>query len=233
MSQQTIQFDIPDSTTDIVVFVHGFGVRWDSRGMFTDIQASLPKRWGSVLFDFYKIEGHDAYITPIQEQIEHLQAVLYEASQRCPDAKIHVIAHSMGCIIAALTEPEISGKVIFLAPPESFGTRMEKYFKKYPGAMLAKDELSIPRKDGTTTHVPLNFFEQTAAIDAEGAMYAYGKQRSIYLVQTTEDEVISETQYEKLQTCENIHIQKIAADHNFTKNHRREIIALLHNILMV
>jgi hypothetical protein len=36
----------------MVVFSHGFGVRADAHGMFTDIAQALPRGWGYVLFDY-------------------------------------------------------------------------------------------------------------------------------------------------------------------------------------
>lgn len=41
--EQVLKTSIPKSASDIVIFIHGFGVRWDSRGMFTDIKSALPE----------------------------------------------------------------------------------------------------------------------------------------------------------------------------------------------
>ena len=66
MSQQVTDIQISPDDTDVVVFVHGFGVRYDSRRMFTEIREHLPARYGSVLFDFYTVEGDDVFITSIE-----------------------------------------------------------------------------------------------------------------------------------------------------------------------
>lgn len=233
MSQKITQFDIPTGVKDIVLFVHGFGVRWDSRGMFTDIKESLPKDFGSVLFDFYDIEDKDVFITSIEDQIKRLRQVIGGIKQQSTDAKLHIIAHSKGCIITALAKPEVNGEVIMLAPPESFGTTMEKYFSRYPGAKKTASELIIPRKDGTITHIPLDFFPQTQAVDAEKATLEYSEIKPFHILQTTEDEVIGKTNYRNLQASSNIDITPLAADHNFTDKTREKLIDYIKEILHV
>lgn len=224
-------FSIPKSAKNIVIFVHGFGVRWDSRGMFTDIRESLPSEWGSVLFDFYKVKDAHISITPVTEQIESLRTVIRQTKEKAPTATLHIIAHSKGCIITALLRPKVDGEIILLAPPETFGTKLEKYFQRYPGAKEQGNELIIPRKDGTTTHIPLSFFAEIQAINAEQAMLQLSKQHSIHLLQTTEDEVIGKTEYKTLLQNPRIHITPISADHNFTGKHRAALKDYLSSTL--
>lgn len=231
MSQQVTTFGIPANARDIVVFVHGFGVRWDSRGMFVDIQHALPKNWGYVFFDFYYIDQSDVFISPIDDQIARLESVLQKLKQLAPTATVHIIAHSKGCIITSLTQPTITGNVVFLAPPEIFGSKLEKYFARYPNAKLTTTEISIPRKDGTITHIPLNFFEQTKDVDAEEAMLNYSKKARLHILQTTQDEVLGETAYNRLRKSPDIEITAIDSDHNFTEHSREKLISYLKGVL--
>ncbi len=231
MNEQVAQFSFPENTKNIVIFVHGFGVRWDSRGMFTDIQQSLPKGWGSALFDFYSIKENDVYITPITQQIARLTEIIQTTKARAPKATIHIIAHSKGCIITALAQPAITGRIIFLAPPETFGTKLERYFTRYPGATSTATELILPRKDGTITHIPLNFFPQTQSIDAEDAMLAFSRKHSVHLLQTIEDEVIGITEYKNLSASPRVTITPLAADHNFTGRAREKLINYIKEIV--
>lgn len=233
MSDQLESFNIPKNAKSVVIFIHGFGVRWDSRGMFTDIQQSFPENYGSVFFDFYTITGNDVYVTPIDRQIKRLLQIIATVQQIAPLAKINLIAHSKGCIITALAKPKVQGCVIFLAPPESFGTKLEKYFSRYPGVEKTKTELDIPRKDGTITHIPLNFFAQTQAVNAENAMVEYAKNQTIHLLQTTKDEVIGKTKYSLLSTLDNVSITAIPSDHNFTQHNRQLLINYLQGVLNI
>lgn len=229
--EQVLKIDTPKNTSDIVIFVHGFGVRWDSRGMFTDIKDSLPSTWGSVLFDFYKADGNDVYITNVEEQVSKLRETIDKVKKEYPDALVHIIAHSMGCVIASLASTEINGKVVFLAPPESFGSRIEEYFKSQPGAQTTASELVVPRKDNTTSHIPIDFFAKLRDLDPEQTLLDYSKLQKINLTQTTDDEVLGRTNYKKLQNNSAITIKIMPSDHNFTDNHRSELLNYISHIL--
>lgn len=222
---------IPKKANNIVVFVHGFGVRWDSRGMFTEIKDSLPKDWGYVLFDFYDISGEDVFIISISQQLKLLNEILNEVSSENKTARVHIIAHSKGCVITALAMPNIDGKVILLAPPETFGKNLQDYFEKYPGAKKTKSSLLIPRKDGTITHIPNKYFLESAQIQPEVEILKLSKHKKMIIFQTTEDEVIGRTLYTKLQGNPNIEIIPIISDHNFTGDNRKRLINQLKELL--
>src|SRR5690606_20238408 len=121
-------------------------------------------------------------------------------------------------IVTSLVNIKTSGRVIFLAPPEVFGTNLQKYFQKYPGAKQTSEGLVVPRKDGTTTHISNGYFEESYAIDGEKAMLEYSHTSKIHLLQTTDDEVIGKTNYSSLRDNLNIEITSVNENHNFTKN---------------
>lgn len=231
MSDSVIRRDIPKDAQNIVVFVHGFGVRWDSRGMFVDIKESLPKTWGTILFDLSDVNGIDVYISPISQQIEKLRHVITDVKEKDSNAKIHIIAHSMGCIITALLKPEITGKILLLAPPESFGLNLQTYFENYPGAIKIDTEIVVPRKDGTRTHIPLGYFVESQKLNAQAEMKRLSERHPYILVQTTKDEVIGDTTYDKLQHNKNINIFQLSSDHNFTGNNRKKLLSLIRENL--
>lgn len=224
MNQQVTDIQISPTDTDVVVFVHGFGVRYDSRGMFSEIRKQLPTNFGSVLFDFYIIEGNDVFITSIDSQIARLRSVLQEVATKYSKVKVHIVAHSKGCIITSLVQPVVEGNIILLAPPESFGTKLEQYFKRYPNAVITDEEVAIPRRDGTTTHIPNNYFIQTQTIDALGVILSYSKQQTINLLQATKDEVLGETNYKLLLESPDVVIKSLPSDHNFTGINRGNLI---------
>ena len=60
----------------MLVFSHGFGVRRDSRGMFTDIIQHLPEDFGYVLFDYDSSENGMTRATLTGEQIARLKRVI-------------------------------------------------------------------------------------------------------------------------------------------------------------
>lgn len=230
MADRITQIDVPVGATDIIIFVHGFGVRYDSRGMFTDIKQTLPKNFGSIMFDFNKVSDKDVYLSSIKEQVEILRGIIENAKTDFPGIKLSVVAHSMGCIITSLAGLNIDGKVIFLAPPDNFGdNRLESYFRHYDGASENNNMLIVPRKDGSISHIPLDFFNEMATIQPIEAMLSYAKTKMINIIQTTRDEVIGATDYGKLSKFANI--STIPSDHNFNDSNREAVIEKLATIL--
>lgn len=209
---------------EIVVFVHGFGVKRDSRGMYTDIANALPDHFGSVLFDLYRIEGEDVHITSPSEQLQRIRDVISFVRQAKPDAKLHLIAHSMGCPISALANVSGIETVIFLAPAAKFSGGTQKYFERYPNARMENDTLIIPRKDGTLTNIPMSFFDELKELDAQGLMVEYAATRPLTVIRATEDGVLADISYEQLEASEDIQIVDIPANHNFEGESRQKMI---------
>lgn len=230
MVDRITQIDVPVGATDIIIFVHGFGVRYDSRGMFTDIKQSLPKNFGSIMFDFNKVSDKDVYLSSITEQVKLLRGIIENAKTDFPDIKLNVVAHSMGCIITSLAGLNIDGQVIFLAPPDNFGDdRLESYFRQYEGATEQDSILVVPRKDGSISHIPLEFFKEMATIKPLDTMVQFAKKKQITVFQTTRDEVIGETNYGELLDI--TQIERISADHNFTGKQRQVLIEKVTQLL--
>src|SRR4051812_9819731 len=62
----------------MVVFSHGFGVRSDARGLFTDIVQALPRGWGYVLFDYDDFDAtkNEQQVNGFAERLSRLQTVI-------------------------------------------------------------------------------------------------------------------------------------------------------------
>lgn len=225
------KISIPKGCANIVIFVHGFGVRWDSRGMFTDIVESLPDGWGSVLCDLYDIDGDSVHILSISEQAKRAQDIYKEISESRPEATIHLLAHSMGCIVAIEANLNINGRIVLLAPPSTFGgNALEDYFTQYPGAEKQADKLVVPRKDGTISHIPYTFFKQMAQTDPIETVYAFAKQHQLVVIAAEDDELVDITEYASFR--EDAKIISLPGDHNFTGENRRELIACIQKELI-
>lgn len=231
MNEQVIQINVPEDADNIVVFVHGFGVRYDSRGMFLDIKNSLPSSWGSVLFDFNKVEGQNVYITNLDDQVTKLLSIVDDVEKNYPSATIHIIAHSQGCIVTALSNTITNGSVIMLAPPETMGKRIKDFFMQQPGVTSTDSELIIPRKDGTTTYLPHGYFSQHKLAAAEQQILNYSYNQKIKLLQTTEDEVLGKTEYSKLKESKNVTLKELDSDHNFSGDSRTALLKYIKRSL--
>ncbi len=230
MVEQVTQIDIPDGAKDIVIFVHGFGVRYDSRGMFTDIKAGLPSGIGTVLIDLNRFSEDNVYLSSIHDQSVHLLKIFEKVRAKYPKMKVHIVAHSMGCIVASIAKLKADGKVILLTHPETFGgDHLESYFRDYRGAVQEGETLIVPRRDGSISHIPVLFFKELAEINPINEILEYAKSSDIHILQTTKDEVIGSTDYRKLSAVADI--SEIASDHNFTGNNRAILIRKISSIL--
>lgn len=221
---------IPKGCTNIVIFVHGFGVRSDSRGMFTDIVESLPEGWGSVLSDLSDVDGDNVHILSISDQAKRVKEIYGEVHEQHPEVTVHLIAHSMGCVVAIEAHLDINGKVVLLAPPSTFGgSALEEYFTHYPGAEKQGDKLVVPRKDGTISHIPYSFFRQMAHADPIQIISDYTKQHQVEVIAAAEDELVDTRAYDAFG--DNARITTLAGDHNFTGDARSELIKTVTRVI--
>lgn len=53
-----------------------FGVKRNSRVLFTDIASSLPDKFGYALFDFNVVDGDNVYLRSYSEQVIALKSVI-------------------------------------------------------------------------------------------------------------------------------------------------------------
>ena len=209
----------------MVVFSHGFGVDRTSRGMFTDIVKALPNDYGYVLFDYYEIKDKAVRISTFEDQQRTLLTIIARLSERKDVKDISLVAHSMGCIVAALAQPPELKQVIMLAPPLSVGERTRHYFTTKEGAKRHGDIWTIPRRDGTTSSIPAALFDEIEQIEAAEILLDYATVQPYELLIPTDDEVLGDTDYNDLALDENITALTIdEADHNFSGNSRLHMI---------
>jgi hypothetical protein len=104
----------------IVIFSHGFGVRYDDLGLLSGpeglAEALQAEGIETVLFDYFIINEEKKTLTvrTLSETANMFREVLEKTKQQYPDAIIDVIAHSQGTVNVAIAKPEGVRKVIFL-----------------------------------------------------------------------------------------------------------------------
>jgi len=211
----------------VVVFSHGFGVRRDARGLFTDIAAALPRGWGYVLFDY---DGFDETHNQLQVggadgRLARLKAVVAWAQAQTDVKDVHLIGHSMGSLTIASLAPEDVGKLLLLAPPLSLGSRFAETFTKRPGAEHEGSAWSFPRSDGTTTLVEDKVLAELASIDAEGELSKLALFRSYVIILAGSDEMLPDADYTGLITMPAVSMLSIdKANHDFNGEARTELV---------
>jgi hypothetical protein len=215
----------------VAIFVHGFGVMKDSRGMFTEIVNALSAEGiESVLVDLnIKDSLGNITVNTFSKQAELLRKTYTENKEN----EVYLVCHSQGCIIAALANLEGTKKTIFLAPPvESDNSKTIEYFKKNLSTKINLDGESIlARRDGTMTIVSSEYWREKEKLNLKSLYSDYVSHNKVVVVKASLDEVISnQLTDEVFKTAE---IKEIEADHNFTGLSRVALISLLKKLVTV
>lgn len=214
-----------------LVFSHGFGVKKDSRGMFTDIAASF-QNYISVMFNYNEIDASTGLVTvaPLRAQSQLLLQQIDNILDKDARADITVIAHSQGCVALALAKPKLKQAVLLTPPDNVSGKRVENYFSKYPGTTLESDgTIRVPRKDGTITRITKEFFDDIGSINAIKSYVNLAKVTESTIVVAKGDEILRPVDFTALP--KSVEILKIDGDHNFTGEYRAGLIETLKTII--
>ena len=200
-----------------IIFAHGFGVRADGRGIFTDIAKALPEA-NCITFDFntFDSEGNTT-VTPLDGQVAILQSHIDQAQEGAT-----LICHSQGCIVAGLANLDKIEQVIFLAPPPlmSIERFISKFGKREGSVMNLEGISSIPRSDGSTTYIPKEYVETIKSIDVPSLYKKVAQNHKLTIFRATKDNILGETNFDYL---ENVKVVDIVADHDFTEA-REELV---------
>lgn len=143
-----------------IIYAHGFGVKKDDRGLFTDIAKSFPDA-NHIMFDLdiCDDENNTVTIRPFSDQVSLLNNHIKEAV-RDPNNIVNVVAHSRGCKVVASANLSNVRKAIFITPPIDVSIeRTLERFNKNPDAFLNMNgESRLPRKDGSVTIFPKEYW---------------------------------------------------------------------------
>lgn len=144
------------AANQLIVYLHGFAVNWTSKKMFTDVATALAEAGQtSVLFDIsdYDQQGNASYLS-LSAQRARVAAVAADLRRRNPQAKISLIAHSLGCILTtSLGQDLLLGfeKILLLAPAGNRpGPRIEAEIRARPDASRNGNQTSFIRKNGVS-----------------------------------------------------------------------------------
>lgn len=214
----------------MVVFSHGFGVRRDARGIFTDITAALPAGWGYVLYDYdvFDEATNSVTIAGAAERVKRLQTVLEWAQQQAGVQKVHVVGHSIGSLTIADLAPENVQSIVLIAPPLSLGLHFVERFTKRPDAKHDGHTWKIPRTDGTTTIANEEPLAEIMNIEAEAVLAKLAFFRPYVMVLAGADEVLQDDDYTELIVMPTVNMIGIdGANHDFTGNARTELVKIV------
>lgn len=219
--------------TRTVVFSHGFGVERDDRGLFSDILDALGDVTG-IMFDYNEIDEDHKTLTvrPLSEQVETLTGVIEEVRKDEPES-LHLIAHSMGCAVAAMACPDGIDSVIMLAAPLEQGSEHSiKYFADRPGSEINLHGVSrLARSDGTTTIVPSQYWKERGAFDPTVLYNQFSLKTKLTLIMARQDNVLVGEQPHGLS--DQIKLVALNGDHDFTGQDRQPLVDRVRQILVL
>ncbi|MFA6422340.1 MAG: alpha/beta hydrolase [Candidatus Buchananbacteria bacterium] len=218
----------------IVIFSHGFGVRKDSGGFFTEIEKMLSHEGiKSVMFDYNKIneEKNELTVMSFSEQAEILKSAIKEAQARDRDAAIDIIAHSQGAVMVALADVGKIRKIVLLAP--FFHTDIHdvaERYKKFPSSQIDFKGISRrTRSDGSTTIIPKSYWQERFATDVYSLYNNLASNSDLTIINASEDEIMDKI---NLSRIFNAHILNVHGDHNFSGENRKNLIEVIKNLVI-
>jgi esterase/lipase len=213
-----------------ILFVHGFGVKKDARGMFSEIAEHFAETHNSILSDLntVDIEGNIT-VPPWTEQSKKLYEKYNSLSEKDEN---YLIAHSQGCVVTSILGelPKIS-HVIFLAPPTSSNSEKTiAYFSQNPLSRINREGTSmLARRDGTYTFVEKDFWLEVNSSNLEKVYKDFlSKNKKIIVLSATEDEVIN---HEDHKIIFGDAVIEIKSNHDFTGEQRVALLRELQQIL--
>jgi hypothetical protein len=215
----------------ILVFSHGFGVKKDDRGLFTDIATAFPES-KIVMFDYNKIDEADGTLTvrTLTQQAAMLTQILEKVKSEEPDAIIDLICHSQGALVAGIAQPKGIRKTVFLAPLLENTERMIEMFRARPGTEInMKGNSYLTRSDGSRTVVPKEYwtdYMDTAPIPLYNLL---ADNTELTIVIANQDEILEPSDTQDLRP--KIKVIEMDGSHNFPGEARVRLTSLLKETL--
>ncbi|HEY6736317.1 MAG TPA: NUDIX domain-containing protein [Candidatus Saccharimonadia bacterium] len=220
----------PDSP--IILYSHGFGVRQDDRGLFTEIAQQLPG-YRHIMFDYNQVDedGRSLTVGSLIDQAKLLEQTCNSLKATYPKALIYLVAHSQGCVVAALAKLTGLTAAILLAPPSSISyDRMRTIFEQGRNSRFSRNSIStLERSDRSTTTVLPTYWVSLDNLDVPGAISQLAQHTRTLLVEASQDEILGLQDFTTLYP--GINRQILVADHNFTGSARQLTADLIQSFL--
>jgi hypothetical protein len=214
----------------VIIYSHGFGVRKDARGIFTDIATSLP-RYEHVMFDYCEIDEVNNVLTvpSLNRQADKLKEIINFENEKNSNQEIILICHSQGCIAPAILKPAVS-KIILIAPPINVTRQhMIETFGNRRGSTHESDgSMTFPRADGTKTIVTSGYLNGLDNIDAISLFNKIVKTTDVTIIKALQDEL---GDIDLSGLSDKVKVIKLNGNHNFTDEYRASLIEKIKEII--
>lgn len=210
-----------------IIFIHGFGVRKDARGMFTDIVNALPE-FECILTDLNVVdENGNTHLNPLGTQAK----IIREVFEKEGGDEVYIIAHSQGCVVAALADLPNAKKVFLLAPPTNNDLdKTINNFKKRPGTEIdLEGQSTLMRADGSKTFVSKEYWEERKKINYLEEYKKLSEKNNLVIILASEDEVVDNSSKDDLKNLGVL--DEVVANHNFEGSGRVQLVETIQKYL--
>lgn len=212
-------------TKQVIIYSHGLGVRYDARGMFTAIEELLPAA-KHVMFDYNKVDEHKNVLTvpSVPDHVALFQQKLDEARRLYPDAKIMVVAHSFGCVVAGLADLTGVKKVILLAPPLDLHHSAKRLGRLIWSRLRfnLRGEVRFKRPDGTTVAITPAYRKGRKDLKPVELYNRMAENATVIAIAATKDRLLEQLDFSVLSP--RIQTLRLEGNHSFM-NEAREPFA--------
>ena len=144
-----------DQARQTVIFVQGFGVKSDSKGLFTDLAKCFQS--SEITSFIFHLSDYDqfgnSYFLPLKEQQRRLGDIHDHVLNKFANKPLTIIGHSLGSGVLSSLMPELKAqRYIILAPTMDYpGSKIKSGLVKYRQAQINGSTISFKRKNGTTS----------------------------------------------------------------------------------
>ena len=229
------EYEGDEDSRRLVIFSHGFGVKRDSWGMFNEIGDTLKDGSLVVRFDYNRIsiEENATHVLPCSMQSQMLAQVIDHFNSLFSPTSKTIIAHSMGCVVTGLLQPNKIEKILLLAPPiTSPYQRLKDYFSKRHGSRIDETQESvIERSDGSWTYIPPEFWPEIQATSPYELYKHLMTKTDLYAIRPLQDQVITSEDYSGLKQLLKGSYREIEGSHDFHPPHRQKLLDTIQKIL--
>lgn len=213
---------------NIIIYSHGFGVRKDDNGLFTDIVESLTEV-ESILFDYFEVDEDEKTLTicPFSAQVDKLNKIVAETRLVNPEAVIDLICHSQGTLVAALAKPEGVRKAILISTV--FDTSLEHSLERYKSKSDVVIDLNgisrVPSSMGVTRIIPAQYWQERIAVKPFEEYNAFAEKTDIVVINANNDQILPKVDLKDLSP--KIKVLALDGNHDFSGEDRKHLIEVI------
>ena len=224
-----IEITGPSQAKTVMILVHGFGVKRDSRKLFTEITDAISDYLLVINGDFSEVHEMSTKAIPISMQAERLNRILQFVHETYTPDKIILLGHSQGCLTIGQAQPK-NTEIILLAPPI---IDVAKRFAatpgwNFPGSYLNQTGESILVRSDLVIRVRPEYWEDLHKINAILLYTQLATTNSVRIIFAEHDEVLGPQ-----NALGNVPTEIIPeANHDFKDNARIRLLSHLKQALV-